>query len=351
MEIEIAGRKIGDGHPAFFIAEAGVNHNGSVKLGKQLIDVAVDAGVDAIKFQTFKAEELNTETAPKSSYHIETTGSDLNQTWFQLLKTQEISYEMHVELIEYCQKRGILFLSTPYGENSADLLEKLNIPLFKIASTDNNNIPFLRYLAKKGRPLIVSTAMATMEEVESVVATLRQEQLDKFVILQCTGNYPSKLEDSHLRVMQTYRSKLKCLVGYSDHTQDLINPVAAIALGACVYEKHFTLDKNLPGPDHRMSLDPQELKATVIAIRQTETALGLSNKQVLPGEEENRLKLRKSLVSTIDIPIGTILQKEMIAIKRPGYGIAPCELENIINSKALVNIQRNSNITYDMLQR
>ena len=151
--------------------------------------------------------------------------------------------------------------------------------------------------------------------------------------------------------MKTYRSQLKCLVGYSDHTPDLINPVAAIALGACVYEKHFTLDKNLPGPDHRMSLDPQELKATVIAIRQTETALGMSQKQVLPGEEENRLKLRKSLVSTIDIQVGTILQKEMIAIKRPGYGIAPCELENIINSKALVNIPRHSNITHDMLQR
>ncbi len=330
MEIKISNRKIGNGYPVFFIAEAGVNHNGSLELGKQLIDVAVEAGADAVKFQTFKAEELNTETAPKSSYHIETTGSDSKQTWFELLKTQEISKEMHLELMDYCRKRKIIFMSTPYGEQSADLLEQLGITAFKIASTDTNNTPFLEYVAQKGIPMIISTAMATMEEVEMAVGTLRKAKLDEFVVLQCTGNYPTSLENTHLRVMNTFRKKLNCLVGYSDHTQDMINPVAATAMGACIFEKHFTLSKDLPGPDHRMSLEPHELKATVDLIRKTETALGSKNKRVLTEEEENRSKLRKSIVAVVDIPKGTRLKREMLAIKRPGYGIAPSKLNNLL---------------------
>ena len=342
MEIDIDGRKIGDGHPVFFIAEAGVNHNGSVELGKKLIDVAVEAGADAVKFQTFKADELNTETAPKSSYHIETTGEDNEQSWYELLKTQEISREMHIELIEYCQQNSIIFLSTPYGENSADLLDELNVPAFKIASSDTNNTPFLEYVALKGRPMIVSTAMATMAEVENAVRILRQTGLNNFVILQCTGNYPSRLTDSNLLVMGTYRKNLSCLVGYSDHTEEHINPVAAIALGACIYEKHFTLDKNLPGPDHRMSLTPDELKTTLSFIRDTEKALGQDEKFVLKDEKENREKLRKSLVAKIDIESGSILERNMIVIKRPGFGIAPSQLKKVIGKKVLKNILKDN---------
>jgi len=349
MEIKIADRIIGDGHPVFFIAEAGVNHNGSLEFGKQLINIAVDAGADAVKFQTFKAEELNTESAPKSSYHVETTGGDDKQTWHELLRTQEISREMHLELIEYCMKRKIMFLSTPYGENSADLLEELGIPAFKIASTDTNNTPFLEYVAQKGRPMIVSTAMATMQEVNAAVETIRKVGLEKFVVLQCTGNYPAHLSDSHLRVMQSYRCDLNCLVGFSDHTPDLINPVAATAMGACVYEKHFTIDKCMPGPDHRMSLEPYELKATISAIRQTETALGARIKQVLPGEEENRGKLRKSIVAAVDIPAGTKLKRKMLTFKRPGDNIPPNQLDSILRSKTLVNIKRNEILLWGML--
>ncbi len=283
MEFKIQNKMVGDGHPVFFIAEAGVNHNGSVELGKKLIDIAVDAGADAVKFQTFTADELNTKTAPKSTYHIETTGTDSEQSWFDLLKTQEISEEMHVALIEYCIEKNIIFLSTPYGVKSADLLEKFNVPAYKIASTDTNNTPLLKHIARKGKPMILSSAMATMEEVELAVSTVRSIGLDKIVILQCTGNYPSKLSDSNLRVIKTYKEKLNCIVGYSDHTPDLINPIAATAMGAKVYEKHFTIDCSLPGPDHRMSLSPEELKQTIKVILYTEEAMGSPEKRVLEG--------------------------------------------------------------------
>ena len=340
---------IGNGYPIFFIAEAGVNHNGKLDLGFQLIDNAVEAGADAVKFQTFKTENIIIPDAPKSTYHVETTGGDRDQTWFELLKTQEMSKVMHIELIEYCNKKGIIFLSTPYDEESADLLQELGVPAFKIASTDTSNTPLLRYIARKGRPMIISTAMATMEEVGDAVTSIRDEGLEDIAVLQCTGNYPAKLSDSNLRVMDTYREKLNCIVGYSDHTPDLINPVAATAMGAEIYEKHFTIDKSLPGPDHRMSLAPEELKQTVKAVRDTELALGSPEKKVLEGEEENRVKLRKSIVANTDIRKNAIIDKEMIAIKRPGSGIPPSEIENILGKKAAIDVSSGTVLSFDML--
>lgn len=342
MEIKIDDRIIGRGHPVFFIAEAGVNHNGSTELAKQLIDVAVDAGADAVKFQTFRAEELNTETAPKSSYHIQTTGSDKVQTWFELLKSQEISFDMHVELIKYCKKKDIIFLSTPYGIDSADLLEELDIKMYKLASTDLNNLPLLSHVAKKGRPIIISTAMSNLEEVREAYQTIKKSGLNEIIILQCTGNYPSRLSDSNLNVMNTYKHEFDCLVGYSDHTLDIINPIAATAMGANVYEKHFTIDKNLPGPDHRMSLNPEELKQTLKVIRETESTMGSSKKYVLSDEEENRIKLRKSIVAIVDICKGQRITEDMIGIKRPGNGVAPKELKNILGKKANLFIKKDT---------
>jgi len=349
MKFKIQNRYVGDDYPLFFIAEAGVNHNGSIELGKKLIDIAVDAGADAVKFQTFKTENIITSDAPKSTYHIETTGDDREQTWFELLKTQEMSKNMHVDLIEYCVEKRIIFLSTPYDQESVDLLQELDVPAFKIASTDTSNIPLLSYIAHKARPMILSSAMATMEEVENAVAAVRDEGLEDIAVLQCTGNYPTNLSDSNLRVMQTYRKKLHCIVGYSDHTPDLINPVAATAMGAKVYEKHFTIDKNLPGPDHRIALAPEELKQTVIAIRETEMALGSSEKQVLESEKENRVKLRKSIVANTDINKDEIIHHEMIAIKRPGNGIPPSEMEIIIGKRAAINISSGTVLTFDMV--
>ena len=334
MEFKIADKNIGHGHSVFFIAEAGVNHNGSIDLGKKLIDEAVNAGADAVKFQTFTAYELNTKEAPKSTYHIETTGSDKDESWFELLKTQEISYDMHIELINYCKKNKIIFLSTPYGMKSADLLEDLDVPAFKIASTDTNNIPLLKYIAKKNRPMILSSAMSNMKEVKEAINAVKDFGLDDVAMLQCTGNYPSKLSDSNLRVIKTYIKELNCIVGYSDHTPDMINPIAATIMGAKIYEKHFTLDKSLPGPDHRMSLDPLELKQTVELIRKAEISLGSDTKQVLNNEKENRLKLRKSIVSIVDINKNDIINENMIGIKRPGTGLPPKEFENVCGKKA-----------------
>lgn len=342
MEIKIEQRSIGDGHPVFFIAEAGVNHNGSGDLARKLVDVAVEAGADAVKFQTFITDKLNTRTAPKSTYHIETTGDDRKQTWYELLKTQEMSRQMHEELIDYCHHKGIMFLSTPYDPDSADMLGELGVPAFKLASTDTSNLPFIRRIAKMGRPLILSTAMCEMEEVEQAVAAVRQEGMEEIVVLQCTGNYPARLEDSHLRVMATYRRLLKCLVGYSDHTVEMINPVAAVALGACVYEKHFTLDKSLPGPDHRLSLSPAELRETIRLIRLTETALGSARKWMLPSEKENRQKLRKSLVAAVNLYHGDILKAEMVAIKRPGTGIPPASIDEFIGRRLAVDVQADT---------
>ena len=349
MKFKIADNIIGDGYPVFFIAEAGVNHNGSIELGKKLIEIAKEAGADAVKFQTFKTENIITKTAPKSTYHIETTGSDEDQSWFDLLKTQEMSKEMHIEMIEHCKSVGIIFLSTPYDEESADLLESLDVPAFKIASTDTSNIPLLRYIAKKGRPMIMSSAMSTMEEVENAVAAVREEGLNAVAMLQCTGNYPAKLTETNLRVLQTYREQLQCIVGYSDHTPDLINPIAATAMGANIYEKHFTIDKTLPGPDHRMSLEPDDLKETVKAIRDTELALGSSEKNVLNDEKENRLKLRKSVVTTKMIKQNTKIEIDMVGIKRPGNGISPSEFHNIIGKITARDLEKDCVITFDDL--
>ena len=342
MEFKIQNKRVGDNHPLFFVAEAGVNHNGSVEFGKQLINIADKAGANAVKFQTFKTENIITPNAPKSTYHVETTGDDMEQTWFELLKTQEMSRNMHIELIDYCNNKGIIFLSTPYDEESADLLEELEVPAYKIASTDMNNTPLLRYIAQKGRPMILSSAMATMEEVEEAVSTVRDEGLEDVAVLQCTGNYPAKLSDSNLRVLHTYREKLNCIVGYSDHTPDLINPVAATAMGANIYEKHFTIDKSLPGPDHRMSLNPKELEQTVKAIRHTELALGIDEKKLLNDEKENRIKLRKSIIAIRDIRKGETIDEKSIAIMRPGTGLEPKLYDIIIGKSSKCDIIKYS---------
>ena len=349
--LKIDNKNIGPGFPVFFIAEAGVNHNGSLKIALKMVDVAKKAGADAIKFQTFKTSNLILPNAPKSKYHIETTGNDKKQTWFDLLKTQELSYQMHKKIIEHCKKRKIIFLSTPYDEESVDMLEKFKIKAYKVSSTDNTNIPLLCYIAKKRKPMFISTAMTNIREVQDVVKCVKKYIPTKFVLMQCTGNYPSKNLDSNLNVMLTYKKNFKCLYGYSDHTLDFINPVAATALGASVYEKHFTLDRKLSGPDHRMSLLPFELKKTIEIIRKTKTVLGSGEKQVLDSERHNRLRLKKSLVTKIFIKKGEKLDRNKVAIKRPGTGLRPKEIFSIINYVALKNIQANSVLKRKMLKR
>lgn len=337
--ISIGNRPIGENHPVFIIAEAGVNHNGDLQLAKKLVEVAAEAGADAVKFQTFKTENIILPQAPKSTYHVETTGNE--QSWFDLLKSQELTREMHVALIEHCKKVGIMFLSTPYDEESADLLDELDVPGYKIASTDANNVPFLKYIARKKRPMILSTAMCSFDEVRESVEAIRAEGLKDLIVLHCTGNYPAKLQDSNLRAMLTLKKQLNVPVGYSDHVLDPLNCIAAIAMGAVVYEKHFTMDKNLPGPDHRASLNPAELTEMVQMIRKTEQAMGSAEKRVLPSEAENRQKLRKSVVTRVSVRQGERLTAEMLAIKRPGTGFRPADYDKLIGQVVTHDLPMN----------
>lgn len=348
--ITLSDRRIGPGAPVFIIAEAGVNHNGDLDLALRLVDEAAAAGADAVKFQTFTAETLNVRAAPKAQYHIDTTGSDAEQSWFDLLKSQELTPEMHEALIARCRERGILFLSTPYDEASADLLESLDVPLFKIASTDANNIPFLKYLAGKERPLIFSTAMSTMAEVEASVAAIRDEGLDELVVMQCTGSYPAPAAEANLRAMRTIAETCGVAVGYSDHVPGAGVAIAAVALGACAYEKHFTLDRALPGPDHRASIEPDELRALVAAIREAESALGDGIKRVMPCEQENRDRLRKSLLIARDLPAGHVLGAEDIVIKRAGgKGLSPDRFQDVVGRSLRASVERETPLRFALL--
>jgi len=342
-EIKVGNKIIAKNQPVFIIAEAGVNHNGDISMAKQLIDLAKEANADAVKFQTFTAEKLNTVSAPKATYHVETTGDE--QSWFDLLKSQELSREDHVELLDHCKKKDIMFLSTPYDSEGADLLKELGVPLIKVASSDNNNIPFLRHLASLDIPLIVSTAMCDMAEIGESIVALKAQGVKNLVVLHCTGNYPAELENINLRAMQTIEKEFDVLIGYSDHNLSHINPIAATALGATVYEKHFTLDKTLPGPDHRASLSPEELKQFVADIRNTEVALGSSKKVVLESEKENRTKLKKSIVANVDIKRGQTIDESMLCVKRPGTGLAPKLWDSLIGKTATTDIKKDSLLT------
>ena len=348
--IKIGNKNIGIDLPVFFIAEAGVNHNGSLKIALKMVDVAKKAGADAIKFQTFKTSNLILPNAPKSKYHIETTGNDKKQTWFDLLKTQELSYQMHKKIIEYCKRRKIIFLSTPYDEESVDMLEKFKIKAYKVASTDNNNIPLLRYIAKKGKPMFISTAMANIREVQEAVRCVKKYIPTKFVLMQCTGNYPSKNLDSNLKVMLTYKKKFGCLYGYSDHTLDFINPGAATALGASVYEKHFTLDASDKGPDSEFSLEPDQLNRLCVECKSAWEALGSAGYERKPAEKDS-VKFRRSIYVVEDIDSGGILTEENIRRIRPGYGLPPKYFNELIGKRVKSRVEKGTPLDWDMLEK
>ncbi|HLD00371.1 MAG TPA: N-acetylneuraminate synthase [Candidatus Nanoarchaeia archaeon] len=348
LEITVGNRKIGDGHPVFIIAEAGVNHEGNLETAKRLIDVAVEAGADAVKFQTFKAEKLNTRTAPKAQYHIETTGQ--GGSWFDLLKKEELTEEMHYLLADYCRKKGIMFLSTPYDEDSADLLEKLGVPAFKIASTDLTNIPLLEHVAKKQKPIFLPTGMGSYAEIEEAINTIRNQGNNNLVVLQCTANYPAEIKNANLAVLSEIRRRYTVLVGYSDHTLSEVIPIAATVSGSCLHEKHFTLDKNMSGPDHRTSCNPEELKQLVKHIRLAETCVGNVESKPTKSELENIPRLRKSVVANTNIPQGTIITRSMLAAKRPAAGLHPRHLYDFLGKKAKVNLVEDEFMAYDKVE-
>ena len=343
-KVSIANRLVGEGEPCFIIAEAGVNHNGDVNLAKKLIEVAKESGADAVKFQAFKAEELVIKGAEKAEYQKRTTGKEESQ--FEMIKRLELSEEVHFELKDYADSQGIVFLSTPYDEGSVDFLVKLGVSALKISSADITNHPLLSHIAAKNLPLILSTGMSSLGEVEEAVEVIVNGGNQQIILLHCVSCYPAKIEDVNLRAIKTLRQTFRLPVGLSDHTLGITIPIAAVALGACAIEKHFTLDKNLPGPDHRASLEPEELKGMVKAIKDVEKALGNGIKRLTVAEEENKKAARRSLVTRVDIPAGAVITEEMLDVKRPGNGIEPKYINLIIGRRAKETIGSGEVITF-----
>lgn len=346
--IKISDRLIGPHQPCFIIAEAGVNHNGDPALARKLVDVAADAGADAVKFQTFRAERIVSADAPKAEYQLQTT--DKAESQLDMLRRLELPAEAHRELFECCRKRNILFLSTPFDEQSADFLEELGVAAFKIGSGDLTNLPFLTYVSGKGLPLIVSTGMSTLAEVEAAVEAIGAAGNRDVVLLQCVSNYPADAADVNLRAMQTMSAAFGVPVGYSDHTLGIEVAGAAVAMGACVIEKHFTLDRGLPGPDHRASLEPDEMKAMVAGIRKVESALGDGQKRPAASEANTAVVARKSLVAARDITAGTVLTEAMIAMRRPGTGLPPALLKHVIGRTLRTDVGAGTVLRMDMLE-
>jgi len=318
------------------IAEAGVNHNGSIKMAKQLIDVATEAGADIVKFQTFKAGKLVSKTAHQAEYQkANLKNSDDSQ--YNMLKRLELDEAMHIELIDYCQQKGITFLSTGFDEESVDMLDRLGVPFYKIPSGEITNKPYLQHIARKLKPVVISTGMADLNEIKEALDVLTGEGLDlsMITVLHCNTEYPTPMEDVNLKAMLTIKETFKVKVGYSDHTKGIEVAIAAVAMGAEVIEKHFTLDRNLPGPDHKASLEPDELKAMVSAIRNIELALGDGVKKASKSEIKNITIVRKSIVAIKEIKKGEIFSTQNIAAKRPGNGISPMRWDEIIGEKAI----------------
>lgn len=347
MTVTIGNRRIGAGERCFVIAEAGVNHNGDIALAQRLIDVAANAGADAVKFQTFSADRLASAAAPKAGYQKQTTSADESQ--HAMLKRLELSPEVHRLLIDHARTRGIMFLSSPFDEQAADFLETLGVLAFKIPSGEIDYLPFLRHVAAKGRPVILSTGMADATEVAAAVDAIAAAGLHDLILLHCLSNYPADPAEANLRAIAAMREAHAVPVGFSDHTEGVAVALAAVALGACVIEKHFTLDRTLPGPDHRASIEPEELAALVRGIRTVEGALGDGRKRPQPSEMENRAVIRKSLVAARDLPAGETIKAGDLTAVRPGSGLSPAAASQIVGRRLRIAVAAGTPIAWDML--
>lgn len=325
------------------IAEAGVNHNGSIELAKKLIKEASIAGADVVKFQTFKAETLVSKSAKKADYQKVST--DAEESQFDMLKKLELDYAIHEELMQYSNEQGIMFLSSAFDLESIDLLDKLGIDIFKIPSGEITNLPYLRKIAQTGKQIILSTGMSTISDIEAALEVLRQNGATDIIVLHCNTEYPTPMEDVNLLAMNTIQNTFKVRVGYSDHTAGIEVPIAAVALGAEVIEKHFTLDKTMEGPDHKASLEPKELKAMVDAIRNIQAALGAGLKRPSESEIKNMPIARKSLVAKANIQAGEMFSEDNLTIKRPGTGLSPMLWDDMIGSIARKDYEADEVIT------
>lgn len=319
------------------IAEAGVNHNGSVTIAKQLIDKAVEAGVDIIKFQTFKSEKLVSKSARQAEYQKKNIGGTADDSQLNMLKKLELSEHDHEVLINYCHEKGIKFFSTAFDMESLDYLHSLKMGMWKIPSGEVTNFPYLRKIASYQEPVILSTGMCDLEDVRAAIEVLLKfgVKKDQITVLHCNTEYPTPFEDVNLKAMLEISDKFGVKAGYSDHTNGIEVPIAAVALGAQVIEKHFTLDKNMEGPDHKASLEPAELKAMVMAIRNIEKALGDGHKVITESERKNMAIARKSIVAACQIKKGEMLTENNITVKRPGTGLSPMKWEQVVGTSAI----------------
>lgn len=346
-KIRIVGKLVGEGEPCFIVAEAGVNHNGDINLAKKLIDAAKNAGSDAVKFQAFRAERVVTKYAEKAKYQKETTSP--NKPQYDMIKRLELKDEDFRELFDYAAKNNVIFLSSAFDKGSVDLLDDLGVPAFKVASGEITNFPLIKHIAEKNKPIILSTGMSTLGEIEDALGVIREKGAKNIVLLHCVTSYPAKIEDANLRVIETLRRRFKLPIGFSDHTLGITIPIAAVALGAVLIEKHFTLDRDLPGPDHKASLEPSELKDMISAIRDVEKALGDGIKRLTEDEERIKKVVRRSIVAKVNIPKGAVITEDMLDIKRPGIGIEPKYLSKIIGKRAKRDIEPDELVTFEKL--
>jgi len=331
----------------YFIGEAGVNHNGSIETAKKLIDVAAESGADAVKFQTFSADRLVTTDAAKADYQTETTGEG---SQYEMLKQYELDRSAHERLMNYCEERGITFLSSPFDPESADMLANLGVSAIKIGSGELDNHPLLEHVAELGLPLIVSTGMGTMDEVNAAREAIRSIDPNvELAFLHCTSSYPCSIEDVNLRAMQSMIDELEEPVGYSDHTTSTESPAFAVTAGASIVEKHFTLDSTLPGPDHSASLEPPELTRAVELARTAFKSRGIATKQPTDAELQNRSAVRKSLHATVDVPTGTRIEEKHVTIVRPATGLSPVKYRAVLGAQAVKEIQSGEPINSESI--
>lgn len=347
--IQIGKRAVGRDAPCFIIAEAGVNHNGDLAIAHRLVDTAFEAGADAVKFQAFRAENIVTAAAPKAAYQIDAM-ADGDATQFAMLKSLELDAGQHAELKAHCEKRGITYLCTPYDLESLAMLDAMAVEAFKISSTDTTNLPYLQAVAGYGRAVILSTGLCTLAEVEAAVGALAPVG-DRLAILHCTSEYPAPVADSNLRAMHTLAAAFHVPIGFSDHTAGIGMAPYSVAAGAAIVEKHITLDRTMPGPDHKASIEPSELAEMVTAIRTVEAALGDGIKRPKPSEEKNREIVRKSLVAATDIRKGERLSAANVTAKRPGSGISPASFAAVVGAVVNRDIGAGEMIAFSDLDR
>ncbi|HEY6331991.1 MAG TPA: N-acetylneuraminate synthase [Blastocatellia bacterium] len=346
--IDIGGRRIGPGNPCFIIAEAGVNHNGQLETARLLVDASLTAGVDAVKFQTWVTEKLVAPSARMAKYQEENVGADLGQ--YEMLKALELSYDEFTELSSYASARNALFFSTPDEEDSADFLEQLGVPLFKIGSAEVTNLPFLRHVARKGKPVILSTGMSNLAEVADAVRAIEETGNMQLVLLHCVSNYPASPADYNLRAMNTMAEAFGYPVGLSDHTLGPQIALAAVALGACVIEKHFTLDKAMAGPDHPASSNVEELAALVRWIRDVEAAMGDGVKAPAPSELDTREVVRKSMVAARTLRAGESISEVDLAFRRTSGGLDLSHISKVVGRRLICDLKENDLITLEMVR-